>query len=322
MLFDHLQLSTPPLNRVKTIVVPQLTCFFFAVQTPSKWGKIKTQAPKPVKGGFKRPVLGTRNALGPKLGNGNHLLSRIVGPGNGATMTGQKFIVGPPKQRQGMQPPGNGQQRGPPGLRMGPQGMGKGIGPPGLRMGPQGMGKGIGPPGLRMGPQGMGKGIGPQGKGRARLNIMKGPGLKASRVLGAGKGSGLKIKLPAAIRIGMGNPVLGQKVGKAKNNKNARPNNLKKRQQQNVKVGNRQKNKQNKAKSNKEPKMIVPRKMVPVDIAKLEARNARRLGKSTPTTTTAAPTVGTGGMEHIAGLGFIDWGTPQSLAEPETPATK
>ena len=290
MLFDHLQLSTPPLNRVKTIVVPLTYLLFFAVQTPSKWGKIKTQAPKPVKGGFKRPVLGTRNALGPKLGNGNHLLSRIVGPGNGATMTGQKFIVGPPKQRQGMQPPGNGQQRG--------------------------------PPGLRMGPQGMGKGIGPQGKGRARLNIMKGPGLKASRVLGAGKGSGLKIKLPAAIRIGMGNPVLGQKVGKAKNNKNAKPNNLKKRQQQNVKVGNRQKNKQNKAKSNKEPKMIVPRKMVPVDIAKLEARNARRLGKNTPTTTTAAPTVGTGGMEHIAGLGFIDWGTPHSVAEPETPATK
>ena len=278
-----------PFNRVKTIVA--LTyLLFFAVQTPSKWGKIKTQAPKPVKGGFKRPVLGTRNALGPKLGNGNHLLSRIVGPGNGATVTGQQFIVGPPKQRQGMHPPGNSQQRG--------------------------------PPGLRMGPQGMGKGIGPQGKGTARLNIMKGPGLKASRVLGAGKGSGLKIKLPAAIRIGMGNPVLGQKVGKAKNNKNAKPNNLKKMQQQNVKVGNRQKNKQNKAKSNKEPKMIVPRKMVPVDIAKLEARNARRLGKSTPTTTTAAPTVGTGGMEHIAGLGFIDWGTPQSVAEPETPATK
>ena len=290
MLFDHLQLSISPLNRVKTIVVALTYLLFFTVQTPTKWGKIKTQAPKPVKGGFKRPVLGTRNALGPKLGNGNHLLSRIVGPGNGATMTGQKFIVGPPKQRQGMQPPGNGQQRG--------------------------------PPRLRMGPQGMGKGIGPQGKGRARLNIMKGPGLKASRVLGAGKGSGLKIKLPAAIRIGMGNPVLGQKVGKAKNNKNAKPNNLKKRQQQNVKVGNGQKNKQNKAKSNKEPKMIVPRKMVPVDIAKLEARNARRLGKSTPTTTTAAPTVGTGGMEHIAGLGFIDWGTPQSVAEPETPATK
>lgn len=182
--------------------------------------------------------------------------------------------------------------------------------------------------------------IGNRGQGKSGMGVPGPMGIGLGPHMGPPLG--LQLKLPVALSSGgLGQillppapsslPPAGGKVNaNAKsNNKQKKKNklNANKQKKLNKKKANKQK-KLNKQKANKQkqnrkkgPKVRQIKEMVPVDLSTVNAKKPKKLvtnAKSKTAVKEPSPKVDTSNMEHVAGLGFIDWSSLEPVPEPET----